>query len=88
MSIVLFIIALLVLIILPNLGSERQHATRVHEDAMVNVVQTQIDLYENNTGKEVTSYADLEQSDYLTKAQVEKAQKEQIAIQGGRAVKQ
>ncbi len=88
MSIVLFIIALLVLIILPNLGSQRKHATKVHEDAMVNVVQTQIDLYEDNTGKDVTSYADLEGGDYLTSAQVAKAQKENIVIQGGKAVKQ
>lgn len=68
MSIVLFVIALLILIILPNLAAQRKHATRVHEDAMVNVVQTQIDLYENNTGQSVNSYADLEGGDYLTAA--------------------
>lgn len=88
MSIVLFVIALLILIILPNLAAQRKHATRVHEDAMVNVVQTQIDLYENNTGQSVNSYADLEGGDYLTAAQVAKAQKEKIVIQGGKAVKQ
>ena len=88
MSIVLFIIALLILIILPNLAAQRKHATRVHEDAMVNVVQTQIDLYENNTGQSANSYADLEGGDYLTAAQVAKAQKEKIVIQGGKAVKQ
>ena len=88
MSIVLFIIALLILIILPNLAAQRKHATRVHEDAMVNVVQTQIDLYENNTGQSVNNYADLEGGDYLTAAQVAKAQKEKIVIQGGKAVKQ
>ena len=88
MSIVLFIIALLILIILPNLAAQRKHATRVHEDAMVNVVQTQIDLYENNTGQSVNSYTDLEGGDYLTAAQVAKAQKEKIVIQGGKAVKQ
>ena len=38
MATVLFIIALLILIILPNLAAQRKHATRVHEDAMVNVV--------------------------------------------------
>ena len=88
MATVLFIIALLILIILPNLAAQRKHATRVHEDAMVNVVQTQIDLYENNTGQSVNSYADLEGGDYLTAAQVAKAQKEKIVIQGGKAVKQ
>ena len=88
MSLVRFIIALLILIILPNLAAQRKHATRVHEDAMVNVVQTQIDLYENNTGQSVNSYTDLEGGDYLTAAQVAKAQKEKIVIQGGKAVKQ
>lgn len=88
MSIVLFIIALLVLIILPNLSSQRKNANRVHQDAMVNVVQTQVDLYENNTGKDVTSFEDLTANDYLTDAQVKKAQSENIKIQGGKAVKE
>lgn len=88
MSIVLFIIALLVLIILPNLASQRKHANHVHQDAMVNVVQTQIDLYENNTGKDVTGFDDLQTNDYLTEAQVKKAQKENIKIQGGKVVRE
>lgn len=86
MSIVLFIISLLVLIILPNLASQRKHASGVHRSAMVSVVQTQIDLYENENGDGTISFATLEENDYLTKAQVDKAQNENITIVGDKAV--
>ena len=43
MSIVLFIISLLILIVLPNLTAQRKSAKRIHRDAMVSVVQTQVD---------------------------------------------
>lgn len=42
MSIVLFIISLLILIVLPNLTAQRKSAKRIHRDAMVSVVQTQV----------------------------------------------
>ncbi|KRM09259.1 competence type IV pilus major pilin ComGC [Paucilactobacillus suebicus] len=86
MSIVLFIISLLVLIILPNLASQRKHATGVHKDAMVSVVQTQIDLYENENGSDAISFETLEKGDYLTKSQVSKAQNEDIEIVGDKAI--
>ncbi|RRG07705.1 MAG: prepilin-type N-terminal cleavage/methylation domain-containing protein [Lactobacillus sp.] len=85
MSIVLFIISLLVLIILPNLASQRKHANSVHKSAMVSVVQTQIDLYENEHGDGSVSFSDLEKGDYLTNAQIEKAQNENISITGDKA---
>lgn len=86
MSVVLFIISLLVLIILPNLAAQRKHAAGVHQNAMVSVVQTQIDLYENETDDNKVSFETLQQKDYLTKAQVAKAQKEHIKIVGDKAV--
>lgn len=85
MSIVLFIISLLILIVLPNLAQQRRHANRVHGDAMVAVVQTQIDAYENEHGTNRVSYAQLQADDYLTKAQVAHAQREQIVIANGKA---
>lgn len=86
MSIVLFIISLLILIILPNLTQQRQNATRIHRDAMVSVVQTQVDAYENETGNNHVSLDQLRQHDYLTAAQVQKAKKEHITIINGKAV--
>lgn len=86
MSIVLFIISLLVLIILPNLASQRKHATGVHRSAMTSVIQTQIDLYQNEIGESHVDFDTLEKADYLTKDQVAKAKKEHITISGDKAI--
>lgn len=88
MSIVLFIISLLILIVLPNLAQQRKHANKVHGNAMVTVVQSQIDAYENETGDDNVSFATLESNDYLTKAQVQRAQRDHIAIVNGKACRQ
>lgn len=86
MSIVLFIISLLILIMLPNLAAQRKHAMGAHRQAMVAVVQTQIDLYKNDTGENSVDYGRLQRNDYLTAAQVAKAHRQRILIVNGRAV--
>ena len=86
MAIVIFIISLLVLIILPNISGQKKRAQTVHESAMVNVVQTQLELYENDTGRQANSYADLTKGNYLTSQQAAKAESEHIKITDGRAV--
>lgn len=86
MSIVLFIISLLILIVLPNLAQQRKHANKVHGNAMVAVVQTQIDAYENESGVNNVDYATLQSNDYLTKAQVQNARREHIVIVNGKAL--
>lgn len=88
MSIVLFIISLLILIIIPNLAKQRQNATRVHQRAMVNVIQTQSDLFENETGHSPASIQQLYQNHYLTISQVKSAKKNHIVIDRGRVMKQ
>lgn len=88
MSIVLFIISLLILIIIPNLAKQRQNASKVHQRAMVNVIQTQADLYENETGHSPTSIQQLYRSHYLTISQVKSAKKNQIVINHGQVMKQ
>ena len=85
MAIVLFIISLLVLIVLPNLSTQREHATKIHENAMTNVVQTQLDLYENDTGQRAQSIDQLVENQYLTAAQAHKATSEHIKVVYGRA---
>lgn len=86
MSIVLFIISLLILIMLPNLAAQRKHATGTHRQAMVAVVQTQIDLYKNDTGETTVDFGRLERNDYLTPAQVVKARRQKIVIVNGKAM--
>ena len=85
MAMVLFIISLLVLIVLPNLSTQREHATKIHENAMTNVVQTQLDLYENDTGQRAQSIDQLVENQYLTAAQAQKATSEHIKVVNGRA---
>lgn len=85
MAIVLFIISLLVLIVLPNLSTQREHATKIHENAMTNVVQTQLDLYENDTGQRAQSIDQLVENQYLTATQAQKATSEHIKVVNGRA---
>ena len=52
MSIVLFIISLLILIMIPNLTKQRQNASKIHQRAMVNVIQRS---EERRVGKECRS---------------------------------
>lgn len=87
MSIVLFIISLLILIVLPNLTSQRQHASKIHRDAMATVVQTQVDEYLNEHDKQTVSYRELEQAHYLTSSQVKKARGQGLVITNGQVVK-
>lgn len=82
MAVVLFIISLLILIILPNLSKQRHHASAVHGDAMVNVVQTQVDLYENEHNSVLPTFAVLERDKYLSSKQVKQARQEGIVIDG------
>ncbi|MDD9138611.1 prepilin-type N-terminal cleavage/methylation domain-containing protein [Fructobacillus sp. CRL 2054] len=82
-TVVLFIIALLLLLILPNLNRQRERAEATHREAMVGRVQTQVDLYLNDhPDQKSVSYEDLRRGDYLTKQQLEKAQKLKIVING------
>lgn len=85
MSIVLFIISLLILIILPNITRQRKNAMNVHRGAMVNVVQTQAELYANESGQTATSLKQLADHHYLSKEQLTKARKEHIVLRHGKA---
>ncbi|MFT8393641.1 MAG: competence type IV pilus major pilin ComGC [Liquorilactobacillus ghanensis] len=80
MSIVLFIIALLILIILPNVGSQRQRAQSVSDQALVEVVQTQANLYRDQFDTKSVSLDDLKKEGFLSEAQYQKAVKEEIKV--------
>ena len=87
MAIVLFIISLLMLLILPNLNNQRKKAENTQAEAMVSVVQTQVDLYENDNDDENVSYSDLLSKKYLTEKQIKKAQEFGIKINGSNVSK-
>lgn len=84
MSIVLFIISLLVLIILPNISRQRQNALHIHKDAMTNVIQTQSELYTNETGRRAANLKELADHHYLSKNQLSRAQREHIVLHHGK----
>ncbi|KRL02717.1 competence type IV pilus major pilin ComGC [Liquorilactobacillus capillatus] len=81
MSIVMFIISLLILIILPNIGKQRDNARGVGNQALGDVVQTQADLYRNETDKEVVTLEDLKGSGYLNEKQYNEAKKAKIKVE-------
>lgn len=82
MTIVLFIVALLILIVVPNLAHQKKHAQSVHTGAMATVVQTQLDTYLDATDKKTATLNDLKNDGYLTNKQVKMAEKEGIKIRG------
>lgn len=90
MTIVLFIISLLVLIIIPNMTKSRENANAVHKNAMISVVQSQLDDYlddhpENDEPGRGVSLSKLQTSGYLSNDQVKKASAEKIDIDNSKA---
>lgn len=88
MSIVLFIISLLILIMIPNLTKQRQNASKIHQRAMINVIQTQVDLYANETGQSPTNLQQLYNHHYLTITQIKTAHQNHLKVKNGQVVKE
>lgn len=86
MTIVLFIISLLILIILPNVTSQKKNARHIQGDAMTQVVQTQVDLYENEYNELPKPLDELQDKGYLSDKQVQQANRNGIKINDGHAV--
>lgn len=80
MTIVLFIISLLILIMIPNLASQKSNAKTVHGNAMVSVIQNQVDSYTDEHDEKNVSIDELVKSKYLTWKQANEAKKENICI--------
>lgn len=74
MVIVLFIISLLLLIMIPNLVAQKNHAEDRSKEAFITTIKTQKELYSDNEGK-IPSLGELEKEKYITQKQYEKAQK-------------
>ena len=85
-AIVLFIISLLMLLILPNLNTQRKKAVATHATAMVSTVQSQIDLYINeHLDDKIVTYSHLVAAGYLSPKQVQKAKELHISLDNNEA---
>ncbi|BDR58537.1 competence type IV pilus major pilin ComGC [Xylocopilactobacillus apicola] len=79
MVIVLFIIGLLMLLILPNLNSQKKKAENKTNSALVTTIQTQVDLYSDEIEKPIT-LDKLKTAGAINERQVEQAKKAKISI--------
>ncbi len=81
MVIVLFIISLLLLIMIPNLVTQRDHASKQSEEAFKTTLVTQAGLYLENlpaddkSSDSKVTIDELESGGYITKAQSDRAKK-------------
>ncbi|KRM92856.1 competence type IV pilus major pilin ComGC [Loigolactobacillus rennini] len=73
MVVVLFIITLLILIILPNVGAQRKKAQSTGDEAFVSTVETQRELYQNAHGGGTPTLNQLKSEGYLTQRQYKRA---------------
>src|SRR5699024_3056902 len=65
MAIVLFIISLLILIILPNIGTQRKHANTVNDKALQTQLNTQAELYMDEKNTNTVTIDELKSANYL-----------------------
>lgn len=72
MLIVLFVISVLVLLFVPSLTNQRSRITESGNQAFIQVVQTQVELYQMNEGQPVT-YSNLVANNYLSQEQADRA---------------
>lgn len=72
MSLVLLIIAMLLIVMLPNLNQQKQSAQTSVDAAFIKNMETQVMLYESETGK-TASWDDLFKAGYITEEQAKKA---------------
>lgn len=85
MVVVIAIIVILMVLIVPNMLGQKQRAEEKTSDAFKTTLQTQVEMYKDEHGKP-TKFEDLLSRDYLTKDQVNKANKT-FELNNGEVVK-
>ena len=73
MVLVLFVISILMLLIIPNVVTQKQKVDTQGTKALVTVVQTQVELYEMEFGANTATFEKLKTEDYLSEAQLKQA---------------
>lgn len=69
----IFIIGLLILLVLPNVNNVRKFAEQKQQTALVQTIQTQVDLYLSENPDKVANFGDLQTNQYLSADQVKQA---------------
>lgn len=83
MVIVLGIIALLMLIVIPNLNKQRENASKHQQAALQEVVYNQAEMYQNDVADHPNEPATLESLKtyhYLTPAQYDQAKRDNVDL--------
>lgn len=80
MAVVMIIIGLLLLLMIPNIQSVRQNADNRQANAMVEMVQTQVNLYMAENPEVKVTIEGLKTANYLTEDQVKRAKKAKVEI--------
>lgn len=83
MVMVLFIISVLMLLIVPNVVKQKDSIDIQGTEALVTVIQTQVELYELDGQEVAVSLDSLQQQGYLTAKQVKQATTKSITITNG-----
>ncbi|WP_034550865.1 competence type IV pilus major pilin ComGC [Carnobacterium funditum] len=73
MVLVLFVISILMLLIIPNVVTQKQKVDAQGTKALVTVVQTQVELYEMEYGIKATTFEVLKEAKYLSDEQSKQA---------------
>lgn len=84
MVMVLFIISVLMLLIVPNVVKQKDSIDAQGTEALVTVIQTQVELYELDGGEEAVSLDALQKEGYLSTKQVKQASAKSISITNGK----
>ncbi|AWZ41804.1 competence protein ComGC [Latilactobacillus sakei] len=82
MVIVLAIVALLILLISPNLVAQKQRAEKKTDQALVTTLQTQVELAADEQGHQIKSLDELTDK-YISKDQLKHAKEKGITIDSG-----
>lgn len=80
MLIVLTIISTLIILIIPNIGKSSEEVHEKSCDALVTVVQTQVNLYYLEKGEYPEKISDLVSDGYLTEAQTQCSENKPLEI--------
>ncbi len=83
MVMVLFIISVLMLLIVPNVVKQKDSIDDQGTEALVTVIQTQVELYELDGEEGAVSLSALQQQGYLSAKQVKQASAKSITITNG-----
>lgn len=82
MIVVLFVVAILMLLIVPNMNDKRDRIDKQGTQALASVIQTQAALYALENKNQGVSLDALAAKGYLSAKQVQEAQERQISLSG------